>query len=47
MRMAHKGERYERKPEWNHSRDGGRDSWDHAGRDDRDRSGHGRRHGDN
>jgi hypothetical protein len=43
---ARRAERHEMKQEWKHSRDGGRDSWDQAGRDDREKFWHGRRHND-
>lgn len=44
MKVAHKAERHERKQEWKHSRDGGRDSRRYEGRDDRGHSAQDQRH---
>ena len=46
MKEARRAERYERNQAWKNSHDRGGDSWRHEGRDDRDRSGRGRRHGE-
>lgn len=46
IREARRAERHEMNHEWKHAHDGGRDSWGNGGREDYDRSGHGRRHGD-